>query len=371
MPLLKSLIGCSLVSGSVFFYSYYGISSNQNIIVLNFEGSSSMKPVMEMLLHEYSQKNPSKKISFNVSSIGSNSGLSKVLDSTSEFALVSHDISDLPKNSTYSEKWSTRKLKTIVLAHEAILVLYKLPEGCDEELVISPKNIVSFYSLFSGHKNPENNETLDFSSLLDSSSNPKCKVKVIPWVKSTGPTKSGTAKAFVDNPLLKNACDSKTDDKKNSCEAWINKVKSGYGADYEVNYVPESTNLHWFNFSNNLKGGSMTYLPSNFVLQNWDFIQKLGIKFAKYKKSDQDSSDFSLSKESDIKDYEWKRPFNIVYSTNNLKEEVVNFLKFLVQQQDALTKFKLLPKKYHLDSTNTTEEKDSTKIDVSTPDECK
>lgn len=260
----------AIVAGSAVSL-YTGTRVDENIVVFNFDGSASMKPIIEFLMNKYAAQKRDKKVVFNISTVGSNSGLKKMLSGNSEFALVSHDISHLPKNEEYKSIWQSKKLKTITLATEAMVVLYKPPKKCTQELVLSQDNIQKLYSLFSGFNAPGVSTPIRFSHLLDNASDVNCQVDVHVWVKSTGPVKSGTSKAFMDNPLFKEKCTTSSSGGSQcnqECGEWCRKVIGGYGEEYKLNYVPEPTNLHWDSFRHNLRDGSMTYLPSNFVLQN-------------------------------------------------------------------------------------------------------
>ncbi|GCE63221.1 substrate-binding domain-containing protein [Candidatus Mycoplasma haematohominis] len=308
--------------GSLSVWSIYSASAEDaNIVVFNFEGSSSMKPIMEFLMSKYQEENKNKReiISFNISSVGSNAGLKKILSGDSSFALVSHDISKLPQDEKYKNKWKSRKLKTITLAKEAMVLIYKPPKGCDKEIVVSSENISKIYSVLSGYSYETQN--LTFKSLInENDESGKCDSFIFPWVKSTGPIKSGTAKAFVDNPLLSDFCKSKDNGNKDKCEAWVKNVKSSYGKDFRLNYVPEPTRLHWDNFKSNLQVGAITYLPSHFVFLNWDEISKEGLKIAKYKPNGTDIALTSENFESQINNYTWNRTFNLVYSIDDLNK---------------------------------------------------
>lgn len=355
---------------------YAGMKTDKDMVVFNFDGSSSMKPAIEFLMNKYaaSDEAKNKKIVFNISTIGSNSGLKKLLNGTSEFALVSHDISSYPKSNTYKSDWNSKQLKTITLATEAMIILYKPPRGCDGEITLSKQNINKLYSVFSGFKFPNDTKPIKFSDLLDDaySSNTNCQVDIHAWVKSTGPMKSGTSKAFVDNPLFREICQTNAVDGKTECNEqcgeWCKKVIESYGNDYQLNYVPESISLHWDSFRNNLRDGSMTYLPSSFVLQNWDEISKLKIKFAKYKKS-KDESIVAFTNDLNEQNQEWIRSYNIVYSTSDIStnQRKKDLIEFLVNESKQLSTLKLFAKTYKAaDSDNANA--DPQQISVSEPD---
>lgn len=376
-----SVVKTSTLTGGVGILSVWAIYSatqkDSNIIVFNFEGSSSMKPIMEFLMHKYQNENREKNaeeiISFNISAVGSNAGLKKILSGDADFALVSHDILKLPKDSNYSDKWKEKKLKTITLAKEAMLVLYKAPAGCDSSMVISSQNIANLYSVFSGHKYESSD--LNLKSLIVDADG-KCDSELFPWVKSTGPIKSGTAKAFVANPLLNSFCNGKSNGEKNKCDEWVKKVKSGYGSNVRLNYVPESTSLHWDNFKSNLKVGSITYLPSHFVFSNWEVIQEQGLKVAQYKKGDSDSA-VELKLENFDKqwdNYNWFRTFNLVYSVDSVnKGKNKELLTSLIKTACLLKELKLGTFKYKVkNDSNATDGScadNAIEVDLETPDD--
>lgn len=101
MSFLRSLaLACTLTS-SVTPSVCLGLDLTGEIAVFNFYGSSSMRTLMEFMLYRYSQSGSSQKVSFNVSSIGSSSGLDKLLQGSNEFALVSFDASNLYNENEY------------------------------------------------------------------------------------------------------------------------------------------------------------------------------------------------------------------------------------------------------------------------------
>nr|WP_014271948.1 substrate-binding domain-containing protein [Mycoplasma haemocanis] len=290
-------------------YSTYGYK--EGLRVYSFEGSASMKGAMDLLLFSYGA---TENIGINIQTIGSSGGLEKVLAGKTDFALVSHDISEF-KDGKYKGQWNSKGIKTLTLATELMTVVYKPPKGCHEPLVISESNINTFYSVFSGHKHP-NMKGFHFSDLLnDGNNNPRCKVEIRAWVRSSGPTKSGTATAFVNNPLL-------TKDKAKE-EAWLQKVKSpSYGNEVKtLFYAPESNALAFGHFVKNLKEGSMIYLPSSFVFTNWSMIRKLRLKVAKFKHNGQEVSLKKSSFKTPDNNYSWKRQFNLLYSVTTITND--------------------------------------------------
>ncbi|OAL10294.1 hypothetical protein A6V39_02545 [Candidatus Mycoplasma haematobovis] len=271
----------------------------RDLEIYSFEGSSSMKAVIDYLVNEYSRTD--HLIFSNIQAVGSNSGLERLLDGYADFALVSQDVTELAKK--HQDKWHKRKLRTITLAKEAMMLLYKPPRNCSEELDITESNVKYIYSVFSGHRHKDV-QRFDWSHLISG-----CSGKIIPWVKSSGPTRSGTAYAFVDNPVLKN-----------QDQDWLKKVRENYGNDFQdIKYTSESNLLSWNSFVSNLVEGSMIYLPSSFVFTNMEEINENGVKIAKLNNKEINLSNFS--KEVKKGGYEWGRTYNLIYSTEKFVKD--------------------------------------------------
>ncbi|AEG72342.1 putative ABC-type phosphate transport system periplasmic phosphate binding protein [Mycoplasma haemofelis Ohio2] len=313
-------------------YSTYGYK--EGLRVYSFEGSASMKSAMDLLLFSYGTV---EDIGINIQTIGSSGGLEKVLSGKTDFALVSHDVSEF-KNGKYKTQWESKKIRTLTLAKELMTVVYKPPRGCHEDLVISKDNVNTFYSVFSGHRHSEMKGS-HFSDLLKNDNvNQRCKVKIKAWVRSSGPTKSGTATAFVNNPILTS---------QTSHNEWLQKVKSpSYGNEVKtLFYAPESNALAFSHFVKNLREGSMIYLPSSFVFTNWSIIRKLGLKVAKFKQSE---SEISLSKhnfKSQSGKYNWERQFNLLYSVDTITGDSGKnkLVKYIAENVGSLEVLHLIP----------------------------
>ncbi|CBY92028.1 putative periplasmic phosphate-binding protein PstS (Mycoplasma type) [Mycoplasma haemofelis str. Langford 1] len=317
-------------------YSTYGYK--EGLRVYSFEGSASMKSAMDLLLFSYGTV---EDIGINIQTIGSSGGLEKVLSGKTDFALVSHDVSEF--KSKYNTQWESKKIRTLTLARELMTVVYKPPRGCHEDLVISSENIKTFYSVFSGHRHSEMKGS-HFSDLLKNNNNPRCRAKIKAWVRSSGPTKSGTATAFVNNPILTQQTQ-QTQQTQDS--AWLQKVKSpSYGNEVKtLFYAPESNALAFSHFVKNLRGGSMIYLPSSFVFTNWSIIRKLGLKVAKFK---QNENEISLSKhnfKSQRENYKWERQFNLLYSVDTITGDSGKnkLVKYIAENVGSLEVLHLIP----------------------------
>lgn len=294
-------------------------TGNNNLEVLNIDGSSYMKPMIEFLI----SKIENKDLFINVSSVGSNMGMQKIVESKTDVALVSHgNIEEI-----YSINLNDKKLKKVEIGKEAMLILYKPPDNCNSELMISTSNIKDIYSIFSGWKYSKDIDPKINLKDLISGGDESCSSNVSPLVKSLGPIKSGSAKAFVENPLLTELTE----------KDFVLKVKKGYGSEVvTLIKTSESNVFHWKQFVENLSPGKMTYFPSSFVFKNKEDLDRLGIKIAKVKYGENEISiKDKKTLEDNLNSYKWIRTLNLIYY-ENLEDKKKKLVEDLVKKLNLL-----------------------------------
>lgn len=296
-----------------------------------------MREIMEKIFFNINDKN----YVANIQTSGSFSGLNKLLNKQSDFALISQDVTKWKNTSKYNQEFKNLKIKTIALGEEAILLLYKQPEECTDKLVMSSNNVKKIYSLFSGHKNTGDGEFDDYKTLVNST-NDKCSANITTFTRTGGPDKSGTAYSFFHaNPLFST---------EGTQDEWTKKVLSSTtGKDFKnlkIKYTPESNALSFDHFTRDKSRASMIYLSASFVIANWKKIEDLKIKVADFKKDSSSTSSINKDNwETEIiqKNYTWVRKLNLLYSIADINESKKEFIKKITKNTSIIKNSYVVP----------------------------
>ncbi|QZX49181.1 substrate-binding domain-containing protein [Mycoplasma sp. E35C] len=291
-------------------------SCSLDIVVINTKGSSSVQPFLNDLSSIYAKKHA---VEISVQAGGSSSGITGVLDGTTNIGNVSRSPrGQITANESFSKQWEEDGIKTVTLAKDAIALIYKKPKDLDnKDFYIDSHNISKLYDAFAGH---EAVSLSDFyfgdASLGD--------VNLTPFARSGGASVSGTAEAFLENSNLidEHDLDNKT-------------LKTLQGSiDYGYNTITtgESNVEAYKNFQANAKlDGSITYLSLGYIMNNIKTIHDDGFEIMNYKKDDVVVPTLETVASND---YQWVRPYNIVFSLNkndvNKLNSIKEFIKFAV-----------------------------------------
>lgn len=276
-----------------------------NLSVLYASGSSSVFPLMKLLSQTYQKhKNGLKPIDVMVESTGSGTGLEKILTNKTSFGNLSYS-PDKNIVETYVNEWSSAKIKTITLGIDGIALVYK----ANVDLNINQDNIDDIYLTFSG---------VESKTFKDLGANGKDEnLRLIPFARTGGRTKSGTTEAFVKNSGFKL---DKNNEKLN--QALENIDTGAYGPNL-VETTKESQAESWNQVLSYNKNGSIVYLSTGFVLQNYQTIVDNGYKVATYNGK-------SLSKENiQNGNYNWTRMLNTLVRLENLNDNIKIWIDWL------------------------------------------
>ncbi|WP_350266907.1 phosphate ABC transporter substrate-binding protein PstS [Mycoplasmoides gallisepticum] len=309
-------------------------SCSLNFVVINTRGSSSVQPFMDALSALYAKYEP---VEISVQAGGSTSGISSVLDGTSNIGNASRSPRDqVLANPRTTQQWKDLEIKTVTLAKDAIAVIYKKPANASSnDFYVDANNISKLYDAFAGFNHVSLSDFYFGNQKLPNDN-------IVPFARSGAASVSGTAEAFLHNSgLIKQ--DQLT---KQTLEALQGRT------DYGINTITTGeSNVETYNFfkTNARLVGSMTYLSLGFILNNLEMIKNDGFDLLNYKINDQ----LIIPSIQTVADgaYRWVRPYNAIFSLSNKDDNKLNsikqFIKFTLFNQSADIK-KQIDKVYEL-----------------------
>ena len=288
-------------------------------------GSSSVYPLMIEMSDAYDDAD------VTVSSGGSSNGVSKASEGLTDLGNASRSPNSKEAGTPNKpvEAWKSRKLKTVTLGWDGISIVYKATKK-DDQLIINNDNIDKIYTAFAGTKIISMSDLwVDGMSLDWKSSEHE---PIIPFARTGGAMVSGTAEAFLKSSRLN------TD----KLDPEVTSILSGtdnYGAN--VKEVPEANTQAWGQFVAASDVGSMIYLSTGFVQNNYQDIIDAGYNIAEYqgqKKFDKptfpfdpDTKEMYVAGSKPDHSYGWYRPFNTIVSVDasqDIKDFVVWMLEY-------------------------------------------
>ncbi len=306
----KAVIGLSIVAGISVPITLLSINWN-NLQILYATGSSSVFPLMKKLSDTYAINKPADEplIDVTCEATGSGAGLEKILDRTASFGNVSFSPTTkmIKNNPKMLDNWASLQIKTITLGIDGIGLVYK----GDVDLDINDSNIINIYNAFAGKK------TYTFGDL--GLNGKDANVSLHPYAKTGGKSKSGTADAFMCNSNFANAS--------NIPDETRQALLTGDYGRYTTS-TKESQSETWKQMISAQEVGTIGYLSTGFILQNWDEINQKGFKIATYNK--QTLSSNALSDGT----YNWRRNLNTLVSLKDLDNNIKIWIDWLFSNYD-------------------------------------
>lgn len=300
-------VGMSTVGVLGFVGLIIGVSTSwNNIITISASGSSAVQPLMNIIANNY------KEIDLVTQSGGSGAGINAILTKSREIGMSSKDPEAFLKDTNNWDKgWKNEYVKTITIAWDGIAILYK-PNNPNENFDLNEESIAKLYSIFSGVK------IMNMSDLGLKGNN-----IITPYARLGGGDISGTADAFLHDSNINFEKsqfwrDNLSDKEKQEIKFIL---KNGnYGSNVEQ--TSEANSQAWQRAKNG-PVGSIIYLSTGFVLNNMDEIKKNGFKVATYNKE-------SLNIDTITSGYNWFRPFNLMTSLKNIKDETKRLIEWIL-----------------------------------------
>lgn len=306
LKLASLIIGFAGVVGTTVAIS----TSWDHLSSISFGGSSSVLSLINELSKVY------QPADIVATAGGSGAGINAVLANIKEIGMASKDpgiVKDgVDVEDPLYKKWAERKIKTMTIAWDGIVIVYKPSAKDQNSLIIDEENIAQIYAAISGVK------TVSFKDLgLNGNTN------IIPFARNGGSQTSGTADAFWKDSNLKFK-DSKywKSLSKEEQKKIENNLKTG---DYPetVFQTAESNSQTWDRIKNE-KEGAMTYLSAGFVFNHKKEIEDKGFKIAQYK------GGVNPSETTVANGYNWFRPFNLMFSLDIANQQKNKKIKDLM-----------------------------------------
>ena len=257
---------------------------------------------------------------------GSGVGISSIIDGTKEIGIASTtpDILTLGSDNTKYQIWDEKRVKTVTIAWDGIVLVYKpSSNSANANVIINEENLAKIYHAFSGDKQ------FKLGDLLNNND----ETIIVPYARNGGSSVSGTTEAFFKDSHL-NYKDSpywKSLEAQNKVDKITNAITNGgYGPD--VIQTAESNSQAW-NVAKNGPEGSFVYLSAGFVINNIEEIQKYGFKVALY--GEQGIS--PLEPGAIASTYNWYRPLNLMYSMTYVKNipEIPRMIAWILFDEQA------------------------------------
>ena len=313
--ILMPVVGVGVVSCGIVFVS--GCLVQTPLVSLG--GSTAVLPLINAL---------SPYIDFIdvvTSAGGSGVGISSIIDGTKEIGIASTtpDILTLGSDNTKYQIWDEKRFKTVTIAWDSIVLVYKPSSAsANANVIINEENLAKIYHAFSGDKQ------FKLGDLLNNND----ETIIVPYARNGGSSVSGTTEAFFkdshlnykDSPYWKSLGQNQVDNITNAI------TNGGYGSN--VIQTAESNSQAW-NVAKNGPEGSFVYLSAGFVINNIEEIQKYGFKVALY--SNQEIS--PLEPGAIASTYNWYRPLNLMYSMTYVKNipEIPRMIAWILFNEQA------------------------------------
>lgn len=301
-------------------------------------GSSTVMPLLTFLGNNY---NGSENLDLIVESGGSGLGIQSIVKNTKDIGNISRSpkISEAgsPKYSDilgnpikaslgkYSKQWKKNAIKTITVGWDGICLVYRNPPTNNEVIDVNNETIAKIYELFAGNK------ALTFN---DINPNFNSNITLIPFARTGGSSKSGTAFAFANDNNLNFNVDADT----------MKTLDNGnYGKD--VKLTNESNVEVWKQISSQENEGVITYLSTGFVLKNWNLIEEAGFKVSTYNK-------IQIKEDTISSGYNWYRPLNLLVNLehNSRIKQIKEFINWIFSSSSTHPVYSLAVKKSFSDA---------------------
>lgn len=292
-----------------------------NAKTISCVGSSGVKPFVENFAKIYFKD---KNIDVNVDAGGSGFGISQVANNFTNIGAASKNPFASVKES-YKTQWINNRIKTVTVAWEGICIVYIPPKDISQAidlnqvLNLDDKNIINLYRTFSGFNDGLPNDRPNLALFLNDKINISdadyelfANQTVVPYARSGGSLTSGTAASFFE-------CCHFNYDKTKLTERQISSFENGnYGNDFKLYDTDEANSRAWSVFASNNIPGSMIYLSSSFVEQNYNLIEKNKYGILTY-------NNIKYKSDRIANGYNFFRPLNLLLSINASNET----LKFI------------------------------------------
>lgn len=321
--------------------AFIGAFAYRKIDNINFEGSSTVKPLIDKLASKY--LTTQSDVDINVQAGGSGTGLQRVINNHTNYGNYSDYTTKPATSDKFKKQWANEQLKTITLAWDGIGLVYKKPSGCNHPLIISPQNVNLIYTVFSGTlaKN-KNKADYSFDKIIGLQNNSACNIASSAYARAGGSKRSGTTLAFLHN----NANFDFNKFKKDNL-VQVDALENGaYGSDISVIETGEANSAAWSTIVSDNRPGSMIYLSTGFIMQNWDQIKAAGFEVAGYQNQKQNVFINPENFASEItKNYLWFRPLNTVGAVLNLSQSAKDFIIWALddKQKELIKNLKFVP----------------------------
>ncbi|WP_391591936.1 Phosphate ABC transporter, substrate-binding protein PstS [[Mycoplasma] cavipharyngis] len=315
-----------------------GSFAYRKIDIINFEGSSTVKPLIDAFATPYLANNSNVDIA--VQAGGSGAGLLRVINHHTNFGNYSYFVDQVATKN--QSACLNERLKTITLAWDGIGLVYKQPTNCNRDLVISQNNVNLLYAAFSGHKLADTNFNYTYADLVNAN-DASCNVKLSTYSRAGGSKRSGTAEAFLHANQIFNF-DQFEQKYHLQAQALLN---GDYGQDIKTVETAEANSAAWSTIEKDNLDGSMIYLSMGFILNNWQAIHDRGFKLAGYQGFNGTIVNLTPDNfQNEItKTYQWFRPLNTIASLNDLSEASKRFIESILNpaKNDIITKLGFVP----------------------------
>lgn len=284
------------------------------IPTISVGGSTAVLPLMSSFSNHY------KGVDIVTSAGGSSVGINSIIDGTKVIGMASKnpEMVKTPEGKKY-EQWKNKNVKTLTIAWDGIGLVYKPSSLQEKDLDLNEDVLAKIYVAFSGLKK------ITFGDLFGNDD----KTVITPYARNGGSSISGTADAFYK--------DSKLDYKNSSFWNELESLEKDFvvsaltNGSYGTNVVQtaEANSQAWNRVKDGPKG-SMIYLSSGFIINNMKAIEDAGFKVALYNGN-------NLTIENITNGYEWYRPFNLMYSINQIKNNnnIIDMLKWILFDKKA------------------------------------
>lgn len=283
-----------------------------NAKTISCVGSSGVKPFVEDFAKIYFKD---KNVDVNVDAGGSGFGISQVANNFTNIGTASKNPFTSVKES-YKTQWINNKIKTVTVAWEGICIVYIPPKDISQNidlnqvLNLDDKNIINLYRTFSGFNDGLSNNKPNLSlflndkvSISDADRELFANQTVVPYARSGGSLTSGTAASFFE-------CGHFNYDKTKLTDRQIASFENGnYGNDFKLYDTDEANSRAWSVFASNNIPGSMIYLSSSFVEQNYNLIKNNKYGILAY-------NNIEYKNDKIANGYNFFRPLNLLLSVN-------------------------------------------------------
>lgn len=307
--LYKWLIGGVIGLASVGVIAAIAVDYKKTPLIYS-NGSSSVQPLLQSIAKDYESKDIISDAGGSLTGITNAMRQKTNIGMASRSPNVDFDSKKIEGQLSNFETWEKNEVKTITIAWDGIALIYKL-DNTNENVVLNKNNINYLLEAFAGENR------ISFKQL-----NPNLPdVEITPYSRTGGANASGTAEAFLKyNPLIKYK-----DFKKKHHNTYERLHSGNYGK--FTKSTEESNTQAWTNIKSDAINGSITYLSTGFIANNYEEITNSGYKIVLLENQNKDVKPFEVDENNNIiksntaTTYLWFRPFNLITSLNMQNNE--------------------------------------------------